>query len=145
MVQFQEEIIKILTENGWEHTRKVELGKGLGEMDLFTKEHPGIEIGIEVALLPDSYCCYGWYGVCGVHINKCDFGFPYLRDDLIEMQEAISNAEVELLKIGVPFRPTYAFATYTEHNLGENLRLRKEHRLELYEYKTETGGYDDLP
>ena len=49
------------------------------------------------------------------------------------MQQLIAEAERDLIKAGIPFRPTYGFSNCLEYNLGENLDLRKKYNLDQYE------------
>lgn len=123
------EIDKILKENGWVQT----VAASEDEMSEFVKAYGDNTIGIEIALNPCSIGVYGNYGVCSVMLCKFANKMPYIRDDLKWMQELICKAENELIKVGVPFRPTYGFGTHLEHNLGENLKLREKYHLDQYE------------
>lgn len=123
------EIEKHLNENGW--TLSVPATEG--EMTEYVKKYDDNVIGIEIALEPCSLDCYGRYGVCCVQIVKFETDMPYIRSDLARMYELIYRAELDLIKIGVPFRPTYGFGKSTEYLLGKNLDLREKYHLEQYE------------
>ena len=125
-------IERALQKNGW--TQSVVAREG--EMAEYIKAYGDTVVGIEIALEPGSLNCYGYYGVGCVQIVKYETGFPYIRDDLRTMREYIESAECELLKIGVPFRPTYGFGRDLEYNLGRNDDLRRKYNLTIYEEKT---------
>lgn len=125
------EIDKILKENGWVQT--VTPNEDEDIMSEYVKAYEENTIGIEIALEPGSLWVGERYGVYCVQIYHFQYKMPYSRDDIKWMQELIYKAENELIKIGVPFRPTYGFGTCLEHNLGVNLELREKYHLDQYE------------
>ncbi len=125
------EIEKHLIENGWVLSAPAKDD----EMSEYVKSYNNGEnvIGIEIALEPCSLGVYGRYGVGCVQLVKFEQDMPYIRDDIRRMQTLINNAERELLKARIPFRPTYLFGDCTESLLGDNLDLREKYHLEKYE------------
>ena len=123
------EVKKILKDNGWVQT--VEPAEG--EMAEFVKGYGDNTVGIEIALHKCSRDCYGSYGVGCIQICRFEAPMPYIRDDLRQMQRLICDAEKELVKIGVPFRPTYGFGECLEYLLGKNIELREKYNLAVYE------------
>ncbi len=125
------EIEKKLTDNGW----TLSVPARDGEMSEYVKNYNNGEnvIGIEIALEPCSLGVYGHYGIGSIQIVKFEADMPYIRDDLRRMQQLITEAERDLIKAGIPFRPTYGFSNCLEYNLGENLDLRKKYNLDQYE------------
>lgn len=125
------EVEKNLTSDGW--TLSVPAKED--EMSVYVKNYNNGEnvIGIEIALEPCSLGVYGHYGIGCIQIVKFEADMPYISDDLRRMQQLISEAERDLVKAGIPFRPTYGFSNFLEHNLGENLDLRKKYNLDQYE------------
>ena len=123
------EIEKILIENGW--TLSVPAKEG--EMSEYVKNYDDNVIGIEIALEPCSLDCYGRYGVGCVQLVKFEADMPYIRSDFERMYELIYKAEHDLIKIGVPFRPTYGFGNCIEYLIGKNLDLREKYHLDQYE------------
>ncbi len=125
------EIERLLIENGW----VLSVQAKDDEMTEYVKNYNNGEnvIGIEIALDPCSLGVYGRYGMGCVQIIKFEQDMPYIRDDIRRMQTLINNAERELLKTGVPFRPTYLFGDCSEVLLGDNLDLREKYHLAEYE------------
>lgn len=125
------EIEKLLVENGWTLSAPAKEG----EMSEYVKAYNNGEnvVGIEIALEPCSLDCYGRYGVGCVQIVRYEQDMPYIRDDIRQMQNLLKNAERELLKVGIPFRPTYLFCDCTEGMLGDNVALRERYHLAEYE------------
>lgn len=125
------EIEKNLTDNGW----TLSVPAKDGEMSEYVKNYNNGKnvIGIEIALEPCSLGVYGYYGIGCIQIVKFEADMPYIRDDLRRMQQLIAEAEHDLIKAGIPFRPTYGFSNCLEYNLGENLDLRKKYNLDQYE------------
>ncbi len=126
-----EQIDKILRENGWISSNQPEYS----ELSEYIKSYDKGDnvVGIEVALDRDALGAYGFYGICGVNLTRFRSPMPYGKDDIKEMGRIIGRAEEELLKIEVPFRPTYAFSSAIEHHLGVNLDLRDKYNLQHYE------------
>ena len=127
-------IEKILRDNGWTQAAPTKPD----EMTEFVKPYYENVIGIEIALEPTSLGCYGHYGVGCVQLVKYEADMPYIRSDFNRMKELIEQAEYDLVKIGVPFRPTYGFGKCTEYLLGENLTLREKY--DLHQYEKEDWG-----
>ena len=119
----------LLLNNGWICIRS----DIKDEMDEYVLSSQGNTVGIEIALDAHALGCYGYYGVCSVNITAWEYSPPYIRDDLSSMLDLIYKTEWDLLKLGIPFRPTYAFGKHTEHQLGLNLDLRKKYELDKYE------------
>ena len=135
------EIDKLLSSNGWvlsAPSREDE--KGVPLTAEYVKGYyngEGVVI-IEVALTPEDLGCYGYYGICSVQILRHFNPVPYNRDDLREMGEMITDAEKELLELGVPFRPNYGFESFLERSLEQNLKLRGKYH--LAEFEIEDNG-----
>lgn len=125
------EIEKNLTDNGW----ILSVPAKEDEVSEYVKSYNDGKnvIGIEIALEPCSLGVYGYYGIGCIQIVKFEEDMPYIRDDLKRMQQLITEAERDLVKAGIPFRPTYGFSNCLEYNLGENLDLRKKYNLDQYE------------
>lgn len=125
------EIEKKLVDNGW----VLSVPAKEEEMAEYVKSYNNGEnvVGIEIALDKCSLGCYGHYGIGCIQLVKYEADMPYIRDDFRRMQEIIYEAEKDLIKAGIPFRPTYAFSQCTEHYLGENLQLREQYHLNEYE------------
>ena len=125
------EIEKKLIDNGW----TLSVPAKDDDMAEYVKNYNNGEnvIGIEIALEPCSLGVYGHYGIGSIQIVKFEADMPYIRDDLRRMQQLIAEAERDLIKAGIPFRPTYGFINCLEYNLGENLDLRKKYNLDQYE------------
>ena len=132
MREFANKIDKILRDNGFVQSVVPKEG-GIAEMAEYVKNYYDNVMGIEIALEPCSLDCYGYYGVGCVQIVKYENDAPYIRDDIRRMQELIFETEKELVKLKVPFRPTYGFGKNTECYLGKNLDLREEYKLTKYE------------
>lgn len=125
------EIEENLIDNGW----TLSVPAKDDEMSEYVKSYNDGEnvIGIEIALEPCSLGVYGHYGIGCIKIVKFEADMPYIRDDLRRMQQLIAEAERDLIKAGIPFRPTYGFSNCLEHNLGKNLDSRKGYNLDQYE------------
>lgn len=134
MVQF-EEIDKNLRKNGWIPS-VLEKEDELGE---YVKNYGNNVIGIEICLDTCSLGVYGRYGVCSVQIIKYEYNMPYIKDDIRRMQQLFEDAERDLLKAGVPFRPTYGFSGQClESRLHDNLDLRSKYQMDKLEQEAET-------
>ncbi len=122
------EIEKKLTDNGW----TLSVPARDDEISEYVKNYNNGEnvIGIEIALKPCSLGVYGHYGIGCIQIAKFEADTPYIRDDLRRMQQLFAEAERDLIKAGIPFRPTYGFSNYLEYNLEKNLDLRKKYNLD---------------
>lgn len=136
---FKQKISSILIGEGWVPVRVSDPEEE--DLYLYEKAYPNATIQIEIALDETQLGGYGWYGVCCVQVSRWYESMPYLVDDLIGMLNAISAAETELLKLKVPFRPTYAFSGHgLESKLGENLELRDLYQ--LHELERRAGWHD---
>ena len=135
--EVSKKIEKQLAENGW--TLSVPAKED--EMAEYVKsyDHGENVIGIEIALAPCSLGVYGSYGIGCVQIIKFEQDLPYIREDIKRMQELIFNAEDDLLKASIPFRPTYGFGRRLEHSLQRNLDLRERYHLDQYENEDQEG------
>lgn len=124
------QIDELLAVNGW----VLSVPAKEGEMSEYVRQYPdGNVIGIEIALEDLSLGCYGHYGVGSVQIVKFQYDPPYIREDMRQMVKLIDNAEQDLLKAGIPFRPTYGFGKNLEFSLGDNLELRDKYHLKELE------------
>lgn len=74
----------------------------------------------------------GHYGVLWLE-SEYEYDRPHSIDELEEMKQGMAYAEVNLLRIGIPFSPDYKFISDAETKSAINTELRNKLNLEKQE------------
>lgn len=128
---FVKEVERRLQGFGWKKLGSPERLPGNGLTEFSKKNKHGSTL-IKVALSADALARTGFYEIVSVEIREY-IKPPYDIDGVQTMKQIIDDAALELLRMGIPFRPDYVFGRYLKECLEGNQYLRQKYRLESYE------------